>query len=236
MKTFPAELSELLSPEGAKVLAGQHPLAGALKTSSFAAATGLLDLAMSQAAPALLGEAFGDLLVPLERRAPPAKEASQLMAGELLPKTVRVLTTPMTEDESAPVVQRARACGLAGMLESPSFKRFFERIAGFALEGPVGMQVLCYRPGDYAGPHTDHMPMTPRAKDGYLDVHLTFCTPGVERQLLVYEQDGHFTGVRDLAAVGGVTAYRLPFWHYTTPLEGQPEARRWLVLASFLSA
>jgi len=42
--------------------------------------------------------------------------------------------------------------------------------------------------------------------------------------------------VRDLAAVGGVTAYRLPFWHYTTPLEGQPEARRWLVLASFLSA
>jgi len=32
-----------------------------------------------------------------------------------------------------------------------------------------------------------------------------------------------------------VSAYRLPFWHYTTPLEGRgAKAARWLVLGTFL--
>jgi len=33
-----------------------------------------------------------------------------------------------------------------------------------------------------------------------------------------------------------ITLYRLPFWHYTTPLQVHPRrtsARRWLVLGSF---
>jgi hypothetical protein len=36
---------------------------------------------------------------------------------------------------------------------------------------------------------------------------------------------------------GGITAYRLPFWHYTTPLlakRGREDAaRRWVVLGTF---
>jgi hypothetical protein len=31
-----------------------------------------------------------------------------------------------------------------------------------------------------------------------------------------------------------VTAYRLPFWHYTTPLVGAPKAARWVLLGTFL--
>jgi hypothetical protein len=40
--------------------------------------------------------------------------------------------------------------------------------------------------------------------------------------------------------VGGVTVYRLPFWHYTTPLMARPgqdaAARRWVLLGTFLDA
>ena len=40
--------------------------------------------------------------------------------------------------------------------------------------------------------------------------------------------------------VGGVTAYRLPFWHYTTPLQAKPgregDAHRWVLLGTFTYA
>jgi hypothetical protein len=230
---FPPEITGLLSAAGRRLMAGRHLLAGALRSSNFVAAKGLLDARLSRAIPELLKVTFEDLLVPLEQRTPDAF-ASQVMGGELLRKTVRVLTTPTANPPDPTLWKRANDCGLVPMLQSTSFRRFIEALAGFALVGPAGMQVLCYRPGDYAGPHTDHMPHLPDAKGGYLDIHLTFCTPGVKRQLIVYEQGGHFAGVQELTTTGMVTAYRLPFWHYTTPLEGSPNARRWLVLASFL--
>ena len=63
-------------------------------------------------------------------------------------------------------------------------------------------------------------------------------TPAVASQWLVYEQDGHFSAMADVNTVGGITAYRLPFWHYTTPLQArrgrEAEARRWVLLGTFL--
>jgi len=42
----------------------------------------------------------------------------------------------------------------------------------------------------------------------------------------------------DVARDGLISAYRLPFWHFTTPLEakrGQSDAaRRWVLLGTFL--
>jgi hypothetical protein len=44
----------------------------------------------------------------------------------------------------------------------------------------------------------------------------------------------------DVNTPGGITVYRLPFWHYTTPLTARPgrekAARRWVVLGTFLFA
>ena len=42
-----------------------------------------------------------------------------------------------------------------------------------------------------------------------------------------------------MATAGGITAYRLPLWHYTTPLVAKARAapgtaRRWLLLGTFL--
>ncbi len=98
--------------------------------------------------------------------------------------------------------------------------------------------MLCYRAGDYAGPHNDHHPEDAEARAGYLDVHLTLCNSAVAAQELIYARRGHFTELVSVATLGGVTAYRLPFWHYTTPLRAKrgrtDEARRWVLLGTFL--
>ena len=64
-----------------------------------------------------------------------------------------------------------------------------------------------------------------------------FTNSAVAHQYLVYEEKGHFSKILDINLQGGVSIYKLPFWHYTTPLVGRREqesaARRWLLLGSF---
>jgi hypothetical protein len=54
---------------------------------------------------------------------------------------------------------------------------------------------------------------------------------------LVFEEKGFFTGSLDLGRFAGILIYKLPFWHYTTPLRAQlgrrNSARRWLLLCSY---
>ena len=74
---------------------------------------------------------------------------------------------------------------------------------------------------------------------GYLDLHVSLSGRGVAQQWLVYAVQGHFSRIVDVATAGGITAYRLPLWHYTTPLVAKArarpaEARRWLLLGTFL--
>ena len=95
------------------------------------------------------------------------------------------------------------------------------------------------RPGDYAGPHNDHHPQNKDARGGYIDLHLSLCSPGVAHQWLVYSRAGHFSEVVSVARAASLTAYRLPFWHYTTPLvakRARPDAARWVLLGTFLYA
>ena len=78
------------------------------------------------------------------------------------------------------------------------------------------------------------------SRNGYVDLHVTLCTNGVADQRLIYARAGHFSESVDVATVGGVTCYRLPFWHYTTPMLAKPKreasARRWVLLGTFLDA
>ncbi|MEW5737589.1 MAG: hypothetical protein AB1938_01620 [Myxococcota bacterium] len=241
MRRFPKELASLLSREGRAVLRGRHPkLSGVLATgkSRFVAAEGLLDEAKAHAAAQLLDRALGESLAPMTKAIP--REATWGMKEaytELLPKTVRV-HTGLVDTPGTQARRRAQEIGLIEMLRSPSMHEFAEGLSGYPLRRQWGLQVLCYGPKDYSGPHNDHHPDEPLGKDGYTDLHLTFCTRGVKRQLLVYERDGHFTELADVATVGGVTCYRLPFWHYTTPLEPrrghEGAARRWVLLSTFL--
>lgn len=235
----PAEFEDLLTRAGRRVLAGTHDLSGALADprTRFVARDDLVDRAKARRLRRALEEALAGTLEPLERPIPP--ESIFRMRhdyGELLPKTSRARTIYFESRREAGV-KAAERIGLVRLLRSASFRAFAEALAGRRLAAGWGLQVLRYGPGDYAGPHTDHHPEEPRAKGGYFDLHLGFTGPGATRQLLVFARDGHLTEAVDVASPGGVSAYRLPFWHYTTPLEGRgPKAARWLVLATFLYA
>jgi hypothetical protein len=229
---FPKEFSDLLSARGRRVLAGKDAGAkGALADAPFFSGGGLLDARWVKAAPKILDRAFTDVMVEMTQRAP-AATASVLDTGtEKLPKIGRVLTNVFTPETEV----RAEACGLVAMVSSPSYQAFVEVLTQRKMRGPDKLQVLCYRPGDYAGPHTDHHPQSPAPRNGYVDIHLTFTTAGVAHQYLVYGPEGHLDQVQSVTEGGTVTAYRLPFWHYVTPLVTKTtSARRWLVLGTFL--
>ncbi len=239
MRRLPPELSDLLSPAGHQVLAGTHRLSRALQNGErFVATSGLLDANQSREVLALIDRTMHGLLTEMSDPIPAwTITGMQDNYGELLPKTVRVRTA-MLESRRSKAWQRANEIGLLALLKSRSFHAFAEALSGYRLRKGWGTQALCYLPGDYSGPHNDHHPEDAEAKNGYIDVHLTFCTGGVADQRLIYARDGHFSESASIATVGGITCYRLPFWHFTTPLISKPRpkvpARRWVLLGTFL--
>lgn len=239
MDRFPAEFADLLTREGRRILEGRTAIRVDAR-APFVAIANALDRDKAAAAWRLLDRALGPHLVRLARAIPPESITRQTRNyEERLPKTVRARTAYF-ERRGSKAWQAAERIGLIAMTGSASFRAFAEAVAGRALDGDGGRQVLCYGPGDYAGPHTDHHPENPDAAAGYIDMHLSFAGPGVARQSLVYARDGHFSEEVSVATAGGITVYRLPFWHYTTPLQAKPRgaatARRWVVLGTFLFA
>lgn len=240
MKAFPRDLADLLTAKGRRVMEGRDPAsAGALARPDchFIAIAGAIDATKARAARALLEAHLAPYLRRLAQGIPPESITGQTRNHqERLIKTVRV-STAYLERKGSSAWRAAERIGLVAMTASDSWHRFAEVLAGRTLERQAGLQVLCYGPGDYSGPHTDHHPEDPRAREGYVDLHLTLGGPGIAHQWLVYAEGGHFRHVLDVATAGGITAYRLPFWHYTTPLVAKPgcfkTARRWVVLGTF---
>src|SRR5262245_59994581 len=241
MNKFPSEFEYLLTHEGRRVLAGASAHCGALADPRrrFIAANGLIKPEMARAAAALLNHTLYDSLSSIDHSIPP--EAMWEMTenySEMLPKTARVKTAYLDRRRGR-TYKAAEAAGLVAMLRSASFAAFAAALAGRDLRPRWGIQALCYGPGDYAGPHNDHHPEDAAATRGYLDVHVTLAGRGVAQQWLVYARQGHFSEVVDVATAGGITAYRLPFWHHTTPLAAkraaaETDARRWVLLGTFL--
>jgi hypothetical protein len=234
--TLPTEFEDLLTRAGRKVLAGTHPLCGALADprTRFLATEDLIDRANAARVRRVLEDRLSETLEPIERPIPPESIWDMRRDyGELLPKTSRARTIYF-ESRREPGVKASERIGLVRLMRSASFRAFAEALAGRKLAAGWGLQVLRYGPGDYAGPHNDHHPENKDARQGYIDLHVSFSAPSVQHQWLVYSRAGHFT---EIVPVGGpctVTAYRLPFWHYTTPLVGPPKSARWVLLGTFL--
>jgi hypothetical protein len=234
MKAFPAEFEALLSRAGKRLLAGQHPAAGALGREGFFAGAGLLEARHLAACTRLLAATFVPEVLNVVERPLPPETSSTKSYEDSLPKVGRMSST-LFDGPLAYVASRlSRDVGLTRMMESDSFHRFAEVLAGEPLARLRALQVLNNAPGDYAGPHTDHHPEDDVGKHGYVDVHLTFCSPGVKEQFIVYQRAQHLSAMAPIGKSGTITAYRLPLWHYTTPLQARrPEDRRWLVLGTF---
>ncbi|MEX0814391.1 MAG: hypothetical protein WD014_01840 [Dongiaceae bacterium] len=240
MRKFPAEFADLLTPAGRRVLDGAGAEAcGALANPRrrFIALEGMIEPAKAEAARRLLDRALHDVLTPMADPIPPETiwEMTENY-GEWLPKTMR-LKTAYLERRGSRAWRAAERIGLIALLRSESLAAFVTAVAGRALARDSGAQVLCYGPGDYAGPHNDHHPEDPSLKFGYIDCHISLASPAVAHQWLVYAERGHFTRIESVNTLGGITIYRLPFWHYTTPLAPRPgeeaTARRWVLLGSF---
>ncbi|WP_341702191.1 hypothetical protein [Ferrovibrio sp.] len=240
MRHFPAEFADLLTRRGAALLAGRHPAAGALADPRcrFLALGGLVDARQATAAAGLLDRLLLPHLRPMVQPIPPETiwEETRNYA-ERLPKTMRQWTAHLDNPRSAGF-RAATEAGLIAMLRSDSYRTFAAALAGARLKRKYGLQALAYGAGDYAGPHTDHHPEEPEAVRGYFDMHVSCAGPGLRDQYLVYAKAGHLTEMTDVAKSGMVTAYRLPLWHYTTPLRARPDhegtVRRWILLGTFL--
>ncbi len=240
MRRFPDEFADLLTAKGEALLAGRHASSGALANPRcrFLALDGLIDPRRAGAVAGLLDRTLLPHLRELAQPIPPETiwEEPRNYA-ELLPKAMRQRTAHLDNPRSA-AHRAAQEMGLIAMLRSDSYRAFATALAGQALKAKYGLQAIAYGTGDYAGPHTDHHPEEPEAARGYLDLHLSFSTAAVRDQYLVYARAGHFTEMFEVTKSGLVTAYRLPFWHYTTPLRAKPRqdgaARRWVLLGTFL--
>jgi hypothetical protein len=156
--------------------------------------------------------------------------------SEELPKTMRIRTADL-DARSGKAKRVAASLGLTAALKSDELRRFGERVTGKKLQPDPACQVICYEPGDYSGPHTDHHPEQRELRDGYIDIHIMLSSPKVASQLLVYERrQGMLNEVEEIGKGMSIAVYQLPFWHYTTPMLARPgvdDARRWLLLASY---
>ncbi len=241
VQRFPAEFEAILSPRGRRVLAGKDPLCGSLAAGlRYVSAPDLLDGERARAALGLLERTLLECLTPMDQPIPPRTiSAMKKNYSERLPKAVRSSTLLMASTRSKGSL-RAAEIGLTAMLNSTSFHAFAESLSGYRLRLKRGTQVLCYRANDYAGPHNDHHPEDREARGGYLDLHLTFSNGSVAHQWLVYEHGGHLEQIQSINTLGGIGCYRLPLWHYTTPLVAKAgeldRARRWVLLGTFLDA
>ncbi|HEV2719424.1 MAG TPA: hypothetical protein VG323_05365 [Thermoanaerobaculia bacterium] len=237
---FPSDFADLLNRRGRKLLDGN----GGFDVFRRRGATPIvliekvIDDAVARRCIAALDEAMYPVLKRMHTPIP--REAVTKMRknySDSLMKTVRVRTATFNSRGSQ-VLAAADAIGLAPMMHSDSFRRFAEAVVGDPLcREDWGRQVICYEPGDYSGPHNDHHPEHAGSRNGFVDVHIMFSNDAVASQLLVYEEHGFLSRSHEVAGRSGIAVYRLPFWHYTTPLIARPgreqEARRWLLLGSF---
>lgn len=239
MKRFPTEFADLLGANGRRILERGYPQSDRIfhgDQTPLALLPGVLEAETSAACLRLLDRTMRDHVRRVESPIPPeALTGMRENYTELLPKTMRFKTAYFASQTSESY-RTAERIGLIDMLRSESLALFAEAVTGLPLYRDRGVQAILYEPGDYAGPHNDHHPENEAARDGFVDLHISFTTQGVESQYLVCEDRGHFSTMYSISQTGSVAVYRLPFWHYTTPLaarHGAKSARRWLLLASF---
>lgn len=240
MDRFPNEFADLLTPHGRRVLAGGVDSARALFRKSkdyFVVLPNVIKKKTARDCASLLDLHLREHMVPLRQRIPPESISGMTENyAEALPKVMQSKTAYL-KSKNARSYRKAEEINLLRMMRSESFARFAEVVSGFTLYSKSDSQVICYEHGDYAGPHNDHHPENEDTRDGFIDFHIMFSNEAVDHHWLVYQKNWHLSEIVDINLQGAASVYRLPFWHYTTPLKAkrgrESEARRWLLLGTF---
>jgi len=240
MDKFPAELDDLLNRRGRKLLRDLPPLETLLakRRTPIVLLENVMDDGVARECIRLLDQAMYPHLRRMHTPIPrTALTTMRKNYQEELPKTVRVKTVTFNSPRSN-ALRAAKECGLASLMGSKSFLNLAQRATTPPLRTDYwARQVICYEPGDYSGPHNDHHPERADLRNGFVDLHIMFANDDVASQSLVYEEKQYLSSIHGIASRAAIAIYRLPFWHYTTPLIARPgreaTARRWLLLGSF---
>lgn len=240
MRKFPHEFSDLLTPAGLSILRGEDEKSCSLfldPARYFATFDAAVDKSLAEDCVRIMDAHLYEHLAVEQRMIPP-ESITRMRRNyqEALSKTMHIKTA-FFRRRSSRASQAAERIGLLRMLRSSTFTGFAEAVTGLKLDRNLNLQVSCYEQGDYVGPHNDHHPESETLRRGYVDFHVMFTNDAVAHQYLVYEEGAHFSKIVDVNIQGGVSIYKLPFWHYTTPLAGkrgqERAARRWLLLGTF---
>ena len=240
MESFPSEFSDLLNKRGRRLLTNppQLEVFRTRRATPIVVFDDLIDERVARSCIALLDRAMYPVIRRMETPIPREWIASMKRNySDSLRKTMRVKTATLNSRKSH-ALDAAHEIGLAEMMRSQSFRAFAEAIVGMPVQRKSwGRQVICYEQGDYSGPHNDHHPEDDTTRNGFVDLHIMFSNDAVRSQWLVYEERGFLSASHEVSGRSGIAVYRLPFWHYTTPLVARPgresAARRWLLLGSF---
>src|SRR5258708_367649 len=240
MDSFPSEFADLLNRRGQRLISNPPRLDVFQKNGAtpIAVFDDVIDERVARRCIELLDKVMYPVIRRMETPIPREWIASMKKNySDSLQKTMRVKTATLNSRKSH-ALDAARAIGLAQMMRSQSFGAFAESVVGMPVDKRhSGRQVICYEEGDYSGPHNDHHPESPESRKGFVDRHIMFANDAVRSQQLVYEERGSLSASHEVSGRSGIAVYRLPFWHYTTPLVGragrEAEARRWLLLGTF---
>jgi len=237
MKMFPTEFSSLIDKKTIRTVNDIKLRGVNIKKQKMVWIPYTLSRKKTQDCIKLLDKEFNDIMKPVKARIPKSAMTNMRIDHyDLLPKTMSN-NSIILNSRRGKNVEVANRVGLLKMLRSKSLREMAENITGLKLDSDPGCQIICYRHGDYVGPHTDHHPESSNLKNGYVDFHLTLSNEHVDHQLLVYENNGYLEHAHPVGISSGISASFLPFWHYTTPLTAkagkEDKAKRWLLLTSF---
>ena len=233
-KVFPKQFSDLLNRKGLQLLKG---ITGTGPDNKIAVVQNIIRPEYVN----VILDALNQKVFPVLKNyyAPVPDDIIKKMKrnhSEKLGKSMKMKSAELNS-KNALAYKIAAEIGLIDMLSSASYKCMGEALMGKQFGDSTGKQVICYRHGDYVSPHNDHHPENENTRNGYFDIQLMLSNRYVRHQWLVYEQKGFLNSMADISNPSGIAVYRLPFWHYTTPMIGQPqkenEARRWLFLHSY---
>ncbi len=174
-------------------------------------------------------------LRPLETKIHPKLTKNQkLNYGEKIHKVMRVKTFRIENSKHEALWNSYQ---LEQLVSPQLARKVCEKLFQCKFRKEVGKQIVSYFEGDYFGPHNDHHPELPHMKNGYVDFHYYVNHADVEYQMLVHEDRGHLNKFYSLNHFAGLNVYRLPFWHYTSPLQVKPgsskKAARWIIMYTF---
>lgn len=239
MKKFPLEFEDILNRNGKKLLNGQA-MQDSFRFKSrtpIAVFNNIIDPKSSFQIIKLLDKFFYDKLKKIFSPIDPDElRKMKKNYSERLSKNLRFKTAELDNAKSV-TYETAHKTGLLQLLNSDSFKVFGEKVTGKKFGIGENNQIICYEQGDYVSPHNDHHPENENVRNGYYDIHIMFSNSQVKHQLLVCENKRYLNEYYDISVPAAVAVYRLPFWHYTTPLiskKGNERlARRWLLLSSY---